>query len=62
MPAPNREKNARFWSITMVMQELNMCRSNVIKLAREAGALYRYGSTQRVDWDKLCGYYMTHNV
>lgn len=57
MPTPNRNENADFLTIPMAMQKLNLCRSNVIKLAKEAGALLRYGKVQRINWKKLNDYF-----
>lgn len=53
MPAPNRNENAEFLTVTMAMKELNMCRASTVKLAKEAGALRRYGNSQRIDWKRL---------
>ena len=57
MPAPNRNENAEFLSVPMAMRKLNLCRSNTVKLAAEAGALLRYGKAQRIDWNKLSEYF-----
>jgi len=53
MPAPNRNEDAEFLTVSMAMKELNMCRTNTLKLATEAGALFRYGNAQRIDWNRL---------
>lgn len=58
MPAPKRNKGGTFVTIPMAMGELNMCRASVVKLAREASALYRYGNAQRINIQKLKDYFV----
>lgn len=41
----------------MAMKELNMCRASTVKLAAEAGALLRYGNSQRINWNRLNSYF-----
>lgn len=62
MPAPNRSENAEFITVSMAMQRLNMCRASIIKLARESGALYRYGHIQRINWNNLNGYFKANCI
>lgn len=57
MPKPNRNDKAEFWTVSMAMGELNMCRASTIKLAAEAGALLRYGNSQRINWNRLNSYF-----
>ncbi len=62
MPAPNRNEDAEFLTVSMAMKELNMCRTNTLKLATEAGALFRYGNAQRIDWNRLSSYFKENYV
>ncbi len=62
MPAPNRNEKAEFWTVSMAMKELNMCRANTVRLASEAGALLRYGNSQRVNWSKLNNYFKENYI
>lgn len=59
MPAPNRNENAEFITVKTAMQKLNLCRANTVKLAKEANALLRYGNVQRINWNKLNGYFQS---
>lgn len=58
MPAPNRNNHADFVTVKIAMQEMNLCRSSVVNLAREAGALIRYGNCQRININKLKSYFI----
>ena len=62
MPAPNRNENAEFWTVSMAMRELNMCRASTVKLAAEAGALLRYGNSQRINWNRLSSYFKENYI
>lgn len=62
MPAPNRNEDAKFLTVSMAMKELNMCRTNTLKLAKEAGALFRYGNAQRIDWNRLSSYFKENYI
>ncbi len=57
MPAPSRNENAEFITVKMAMQNLNLCRTSTVKLAKEANALLRFGNAQRIDWNKLSKYF-----
>ena len=57
MPVPHRNEKAKFLTVPMVMRELNLCRASTVKLAKESGALLRYGNAQRIDWDRLNNYF-----
>lgn len=57
MQKPNRNGKAEFVTVPMAMEQLNLCRASTVKLAHEAGALLRYGGTQRIDWEKLSTYF-----
>lgn len=57
MPAPNRNEEAEFLTVSMTMQKLNLCRASVVKLAKEAGALFRFGNSQRIDYKRLNEYF-----
>lgn len=57
MPTLNRNENAEFITVRMAMKELNLCRTSTVQIAREAGALFRYGNLQRIDWAKLSSYF-----
>lgn len=56
MPAPNRNEKGDFITPVMAMHRLNLCRATTVKLASDAGALFRVGHVQRIDWCKLSGY------
>lgn len=58
MAAPNRNENAEFWTVSMAMKEMNLCRASIVKLAKEAGALYRYGNAQRINMQKMKEYFL----
>lgn len=62
MPAPNRNENAEFITVTMAMQRLNMCRASTVRLATEAGALLRYGNSQRISWNRLNSYFKENYI
>ncbi len=57
-----RNEAAQFITIRMAMRELNMCRASTMRLAVEAGALLKYGNTQRIDWDKLKTYFKENHA
>lgn len=57
MPTPCRNEKADFLTIKMAMKELNMCRTGVVELAKEAGALIKYKNIYRIDWNKLSNYF-----
>lgn len=48
MNTPNRNENARYKTIDQMMQETNMCRDSVKKIALEADALIKYGRVVRI--------------
>ena len=62
MPAPNRNDKEEFWTVSMAMKELNMCRASTVKLAAEAGALLRYGNSQRINWNRLNSYFQENCI
>ncbi len=62
MPAPNRNEDAEFWTVSMAMRGLNMCRANTLKLASESGALLRFGNSQRINWNRLSSYFKENYV
>lgn len=57
MPAPERNERAEFVTVAIAMKKLNLCRASTVKLAKEADALYRYGNSQRIRWDRLKEYF-----
>jgi len=62
VPTPNRHENAEFITVKMAMRELNMCRASTVKLAAEAGALLRYGNSQRINWNRLSSYFKENYI
>lgn len=57
MPTPVRNEDGEYLTVSMAMKRLNMCRLKTINLASEANALFRYGKSQRINWDKLNEYF-----
>ena len=53
MQAPKRNADGDFLPIELAMKKINLCRANTVKLAQEAGALFKIGKAARVDWAKL---------
>lgn len=49
MHTPKRNKDARFTTIEMEQQDCNLSRGNVMKIAKEAGALIKIGRVYRID-------------
>lgn len=58
MNKPIRNDNARFVTAAMATGRYNLCKENVLKLAKEAGALIRYGRNVRIDVEKLDAYFV----
>lgn len=58
MNKPVRNDNARFVTTDIARERYNLCREKLIKLAREAGALIKYGRTVRIDVEKLDSYFV----
>lgn len=56
MPTPVRNDSGEYLTVPITMRKLNMCRSKTVKIAADAGALIRYGKSQRINWNKLDGY------
>lgn len=56
MNKPVRNNNARFVTPEMAKRRYNLCRENIIKLAKESGALVKYGRSVRVDVEKMDAY------
>ena len=53
MPRARRNKNAMLVTVPMVMQEFNVSKHIAMKLANEAGAVYKYGRSVRIDMNRL---------
>lgn len=57
MPRARRNKNAMLVTVPMVMQEFNVSKYIAMKLANEAGAVYKYGRLVRIDMNRLKEYF-----
>lgn len=56
MNKPLRNDGARFVTPEMAKGRYNLCRKNIIKLAKESGALVKYGRAVRIDVEKMDAY------
>lgn len=52
----NRNVDARFITVQMAMEHFNLCRSSVMKLAKEAGGLIKAYGVVRIDVEKCDNY------
>ena len=57
MVQPKRNENAKYITIPMAQERYNLCRDLVTRLAKESGALIRYGRTTRIDTEKMDKYF-----
>ena len=56
MQKPNRNAAARYKTVPQMMNETNLCRATVVRLAKEAGAYICVGRAVRVDSEKFFEY------
>ena len=57
MPRAHRNKEALLVTVPMLVQELNINKTKVRKIAEEAGALYKYGRLVRIDKNRFLEYF-----
>lgn len=53
MNKPIRNDEAKFITPEMAKSRYNLCRENIMKLARESGSLVKYGRTVRINVEKF---------
>ena len=57
MPRAHRNKEAMLVTVPMLVQELNINKTKVRKIAEDAGALYKYGRLVRIDRNRFLEYF-----
>jgi len=57
MPRAHRNKEALLVTVPMLVQELNINKTKIRKIAEEAGAVYKYGRLVRIDRNKFLNYF-----
>ena len=53
MNRPTRHDDARYLTVPQMIEKTNLCRSLVVRLAREAGAYLSFGRAVRIDAEKF---------
>ena len=53
MNRPKRNDNAKYLTVPQMIEKTNLCRSMVVRLAREAGAYLSFGRAVRIDAEKF---------
>ncbi len=56
MKQPTRSTRAKYWTVQQVMDDTNLCRDMVVRLAKEAKAYLSFGRAVRIDTEKLYEY------
>ena len=51
-------EEAPFITVEMAKSRYNLCKEKIVQLAKESGALIRYGRTTRVNVKKLDDYFI----
>ena len=56
MNKPVRNDEGRYLTVKQMMAQSNLCRSKVMKMAEEAGAILRIGRLIRINYEKFFEY------